>query len=115
MMLLKMTIGAFVLLCSLASPASAERFRVGRLICLSAPRVGLVVGSTQSLRCEFRGTGSARRYVYEGRIRRMGLDIGGTRGGSLSWTVFARNSRIGPSTLRGSYVGGSASVSLGPG
>jgi hypothetical protein len=63
----------------------------------------------------FRARGSGRRYVYEGQIRRIGLDIGATRGGSLSWTVFARNSRIGPSTLRGNYVGGSASVSLGSG
>ena len=115
MMLLKRTTGAFALFCALASTASAETFRVGRLLCLSEPRVGLVIGSTQSLRCVFRARRSERRYVYEGQIRRMGLDIGGTRGGSLSSTVFARNSRIGPSILRGNYVGGSASVSLGPG
>jgi hypothetical protein len=56
-----------------------------------------------------------RQYVYVGRIRRVGLDLGATSGGVLSWAVFARNSRIGPSTLRGSYVGASGNVALGPG
>jgi hypothetical protein len=86
---LKQIISACIFTCALASPANAETFRIGRLLCLSAPRVGLVVGSTQTLRCVFRARGSARRYVYEGQIRRIGLDIGATRGGSLSWAVFA--------------------------
>ena len=45
----------------------------------------------------------------------MGLDLGATRGGTLSWAVFARNSRIGPATLRGNYVGGSGSIAFCPG
>jgi hypothetical protein len=65
------------------------------------------------LRCVFHARNS--QYVYVGRIRRVGLDIGATSGGVLSWAVFARNSRIGPSTLRGSYVGASGNVALGPG
>ena len=112
---LKLVIAGFALIAAFASAARAETFRVGRLLCFSAPRVGLVLGSTQSLRCVFRARGSERRYVYDGQISRMGLDLGATRGGTLSWAVFARNSRIGPSTLRGNYVGGSGSVALGPG
>jgi hypothetical protein len=107
-------IGAFALVCTVASPARADTFRVGRLLCFSTPRVGLVVGSTQSLRCVFYRRGSAR-YIYEGRIRRLGLDVGVTGAGTLSWAVFARNSRIGPGTMRGSYVGASGNVALGPG
>jgi hypothetical protein len=108
-------IGALALVCVVASPARAETFRVGRLLCLSTPRIGLVVGSTQSLRCVFDMRRPSRRYVYEGRIRRLGFDLGVTGSGTLSWMVFARNSRIGPGTLRGSYVGASGSVALGPG
>jgi len=96
-------------------PAHAERFRVGRLLCTSAARIGLVVGSAQSLRCVFHAINPARQYVYVGRIRRAGLDLGATSGGVLSWAVFARNSRIGPGTLRGSYVGVSGNVAVGPG
>jgi hypothetical protein len=38
-----------------------------------------------------------------------------TGAGTLSWAVLAKNSRIGPGTLRGSYVGASGNVALGPG
>lgn len=109
------TIGAFVLACAVPSPAQSEPFRVGRLICFSSSRIGLVLGSTQSLRCVFHRRGSSQRYTYEGRIRRVGLDVGATGGGTLSWAVFARNSQIGRGTLRGSYVGASGSIAVGPG
>jgi hypothetical protein len=107
--------GAFALVCAVASAARADTFRVGRLLCFSTARVGLVLGSTQSLRCVFYESRSSRRYIYEGRIRRVGLDLGVTGAGTLSWAVFAKNSRIGPGTMRGSYVGASANVALGPG
>jgi Protein of unknown function (DUF992) len=113
--LLLAAIGATALICVIALPARAETFRVGRLLCASTPRVGRVLGSTQSLRCIFHARNSPQQYVYVGRIRRVGLDLGATSGGVLSWAVFARNSRIGPSTLRGSYVGVSGKVALGPG
>jgi hypothetical protein len=108
-------IGAIALICAIATPACAQTFRVGRLLCASTPRVGRILASAQSLRCVFHATNSPRQYVYAGRITRVGLDIGATSGGVLSWAVFARNSRIGPSTLRGSYVGASGNVALGPG
>ena len=107
-------IGMFALICT-ALPARAETFRVGRLLCFSEPRVGLVLGSAQSLRCVFYARGSARQYIYEGRIRRIGLDLGVTSAGTLSWGVLARNSGIGPATLRGNYVGASGNIALGPG
>ena len=109
------TIGIFALACAVGSPARADTFRVGRLVCFSTPRVGLVLGSTQSLRCDFYPRRSSRHYIYEGRIRRLGLDVGVTGAGTLSWVVFARNSQIGPGSLRGSYVGVSGNVALGPG
>ncbi|MBR0841101.1 DUF992 domain-containing protein [Bradyrhizobium liaoningense] len=108
-------ISAAAVLFAVSSPARAERFRVGRLLCFLEPRVGLVLGSAQSLRCVFTPLRTARQYVYEGRIRRVGLDLGVTSAGTLSWAVFARNSRIGPGTLRGNYVGASANFALGPG
>lgn len=100
---------------AIISTAAAEPFRVGRLVCTSSPRVGLVLGSAQELRCVFTATRPPRQYVYEGRIRRVGLDLGVTSAGTLSWAVFARNSRVGPGTLRGNYVGASGSLAVGPG
>jgi hypothetical protein len=105
-----------MVICTGVAAARSDAFRVGRLSCISSPRIGRVVGSTQSLRCVFHRRGSSQRYIYEGRIRRLGLDVGVIRAGTLSWTVFARNSpRIGPGRLTGNYVGASASAALGAG
>lgn len=107
---------ASMVICTGVASARGDAFRVGRLSCISSPRIGRVVGSTQSLRCVFHRRGSSQRYIYEGRIRRLGLDVGVIRAGTLSWTVFARNSpRIGPGRLTGNYVGASASAALGAG
>ena len=113
--LLLAIISGSALMCADALPARAEAFRVGRLVCTSTPRGGLVLGSAQELRCIFITRRPARQYVYDGRIRRVGLDIGVTSAGTLSWAVFARNSRVGPGTLRGNYVGASGNVAFGPG
>jgi hypothetical protein len=109
------TVGVFTLLCAVSPASHAEVFRVGRLLCTSTPRIGMVLGSTQELRCVFRAVNSGREYIYAGRIRRVGLDIGVTSAGTLSWAVFAKNARIGPATLRGSYVGASGNLAFGPG
>jgi hypothetical protein len=115
MRLVLAAIGAGVLACALMPPAHAERFRVGRLLCSGGARIGQGLGSEQSLRCVFHSTKRQQAYVYAGRIRRMGVDLGATSAFTLSWAVFARNSRIRPSTLRGTYVGASGNVAVGPG
>ena len=99
-------------------PANAQArppFRVGGLTCSTGPRVGLVLGSRQDMRCVFVASPTGQQYVYTGTIRRLGVDVGVTRGGTLFWAVFARNSQIGRGTLRGNYVGASANVALGLG
>ena len=105
---------SFVLLASAAAANAQAPFRAGRLTCDTSARVGLVLGSRQDMRCVFLAD-DGRRYAYTGLIRRVGLDIGVTRGGTLLWRVFARNSHIGRPTLRGSYVGASGNVALGVG
>jgi Protein of unknown function (DUF992) len=105
-----------MVICTGAASARGEAFKVGRLSCVSSSRVGQILRSTQSLNCVFHRRHSSQRYIYEGKIRRVGVDIGVIRAGTLSWTVFARNSpRVGPDRLTGKYVGASASVALGAG
>jgi hypothetical protein len=109
---------AFAYLAVLSGAATAQArppFRVGGLTCSTGPRVGLVLGSRQDMRCVFVASATGQQYVYTGTIRRLGVDIGVTRGGTLFWAVFARNSQIGRGTLRGSYVGASGNVALGLG
>jgi len=100
---------------SLASSASAQTrpVRAGTLICDADARVGLVLGSRQDMRCVFHA-GVGGTDAYRGLIRRVGIDVGVTRGGTLTWAVFAPGS-IGPGALRGNYVGASANAALGIG
>jgi Protein of unknown function (DUF992) len=94
--------------------AQVQPVRAGGLTCDAAPRVGLIVGSRQTLRCVFRSN-SGRQYRYNGTIGRLGLDIGVTGGGRLFWGVFAPTSHVGYGSLRGTYVGASGNASFGPG
>ena len=106
------------MLLTLVESASAQArppLRVGGLTCSTGPRVGLVLGSRQDMRCVFNASDTGLQYTYTGAIRRVGLDVGVTRGGTLFWAVFSRNSQIGRGTLRGHYVGASANVAVGLG
>ena len=107
---------AFVIV-FVGSAAAQDRqpVRVGGLTCSTGPRVGLVLGSRQDMRCVFVASATGRQYIYTGTIRRLGIDLGVTRGGTLFWAVFARNSQIGRGTLRGNYVGASGNVAVGLG
>jgi hypothetical protein len=109
---------AYAFLAVLFSTATAQArlpFRIGGLTCNTDPRVGLVLGSRQDMRCVFTASTTGQQYVYRGTIRRIGVDIGVTRDGTLFWAVLARNSQIGQGTLRGNYVGASGNVAVGLG
>lgn len=93
--------------------AQAQPVRVGGLTCDAAPRVGMIVGSRQNLRCVFRSNATGRRYSYTGTMSRLGLDVGITGGGRLFWAVFAPTSRVRYGVLRGTYVGASGNASFG--
>jgi hypothetical protein len=95
--------------------AQTQRVRVGGLTCIAGPRAGLVLGSRRDLRCVFRSNVTGRQYTYAGKIRRIGLDVGITRGARLFWAVFAPSTHVGRSALRGSYLGASGNVALGVG
>ncbi len=45
----------------------------------------------------------------------FGLDIGINQSTVLVWGVFAPTNRLGPGSLAGTYVGGSANVTIGVG
>ena len=70
-----------------------------------------MLGSRRDLQCVFRSDIMGQQYAYAGKIRRIGLDVGITRGGA----VFAPTMHVGRSNLRGSYQGASGNVALGVG
>jgi len=82
------------------APVSAQgnTVRQGVLTCRTSASVGLLVGSRQRLRCQFKSE-SGRIQNYIGTIGRLGLDIGVTAGGVMA----------------GEFVGANGDVSVGLG
>ena len=100
----------------IGNPAHAQgsTTRQGMLTCRTSPSLGLIVGSTQRLACQFKGdTGWTQDYI--GRINRIGLDIGFTAGGVMAWAVLGNSSAIRPGALTGRFVGASGDISVGVG
>ena len=94
--------------------AQGSTVRQGMLTCRTAPSIGLIVGSTQRLACQFRSnTGWTQDYV--GRMNRIGLDIGVTAGGAMAWAVLGSSSALQPGALTGRFVGASGEISVGVG
>jgi hypothetical protein len=94
--------------------AKANTVRQGVLMCRTSASVGLIVGSRQKLRCQFRSeTGRTQSYV--GTIGRLGLDLGVTAGGVMTWAVLASTPTIPSGALAGEFVGASGDISVGVG
>jgi len=112
-----LSLGICALAIVFAMPAMAQTrsVRVGGLTCDTGPRVGLLIGSRQRMNCVFRSNTTGQQYRYRGRITRLGVDVGISRGGRLFWGVFAPTAHIGPGALRGTYVGAGGNASLGLG
>jgi uncharacterized protein DUF992 len=107
---------ATIMLAAGISGAGAQPVRdVGRLTCGIGPGVGVVVGSSRRANCRFEPNDRGRVDSYSGRITRVGLDIGATAGGTMTWMVFSRRRDLPPGALAGRYVGVSADASLGLG
>jgi Protein of unknown function (DUF992) len=51
---------------------------------------------------------------YSGVINKLGVDLGGTRGGVMIWAVYAPTTRA-TGFLAGTYLGASAEVTVGAG
>ncbi|MEI8277123.1 MAG: DUF992 domain-containing protein [Hyphomicrobiales bacterium] len=103
---------AVLVLVGLAAPADA-RMRAGMLNCTVAPSVGYIVGSQKAVACRFKPV-SGRPEKYNGRITKIGLDVGFTQGGEIAWAVYAA-APAGRGALAGSYGGASAEATVAGG
>lgn len=97
-----------------ATAQEAGRTRVGTLVCNISPGVGIIIAGQRQLGCVLTSARGRAREAYEGTFSTLGLDIGATSGGQLTWAVFA------PTTLRraalaGTYVGATAGGTVGAG
>ncbi|KQO83399.1 DUF992 domain-containing protein [Rhizobium sp. Leaf262] len=95
--------------------ATQPKERLGTLSCEVAGGVGLLIGSSKSVECQFKQrTGKVERYT--GTIGKLGIDVGVTGKSYLSWIVVnTAPTTVGQGSLAGTYVGASAGASVGVG
>lgn len=102
-----------------SNSSSGNGVRVGTLACNVSSGWGLILGSARRLDCTFtgaEGSGMAARHeVYQGKITKVGADIGYRHAGRIAWAVFMPTSDVGPGALTGHYGGATASATVGVG
>jgi hypothetical protein len=103
----------------LAAPAQAQQptyTKAGMLTCATSASVGLILTAHQRLRCTFAPDDPRHPPEhYAGSITRLGLNLGVTTGGVLSWAVIAPTKGVPHGALTGTYSGASGDVAFGVG
>ena len=97
------------------TPACAEQVKVGRLQCEVAAGLGMIIASSKEMECRFLSANGRHHGMYHGRIKKFGLDIGGTDRGMLVWDVFAPTAGPLRHALAGDYTGLGANATVGVG
>jgi hypothetical protein len=111
-----LTLGALAMVwASLAAAQAPQGTSAGVLTCKLAPSIGLIIGSQQRMACRFNPNGAYPPEFYVGIMNSIGLDIGVTAGGVMTWGVIAPNAGPMQGKLAGKYVGASGAVGVGVG
>ena len=99
-----------------ASQAEAAKsgVNVGTLSCTVEGGVGLILGSSKDMVCQFEPAGEGKTQRYDGSIGKLGVDIGVTNESYIKWLVFAPGNVKG-GALEGKYSGLSAEATVGLG
>jgi len=99
-----------------ALPAqAADGVKVGMLTCREQASWGFIIGSSRRLNCRFDPSNGGSTEWYTGHVSKLGLDLGHTKDGVITWGVIAPSSNLKPGVLQGTYGGLQASLSLGSG
>lgn len=98
---------------AVAAPAHATGLELGILDCQVDGGTAYVIGSNKGLACTFRPYDKAYTpETYTGVVSKLGLDIGVTNGGTISWAVLAATDGYRGGTLAGNYFGTNAEASI---
>ncbi len=98
----------------LAAPAAhsaKEGVKIGVLTCHIEGGIGFIVGSSKAVDCVYQPAGGNRAEDYEGRISKLGIDIGVTGDTVVVWAVFAPG-KVKKGALEGTYGGASAEATV---
>ena len=108
---------AFAVMVTCVPPAVGETSNVkaGVLTCKLSPSIGFIIGSHQTMQCQYTPNNPHPPESYTGTMNTIGLDIGVTAGGGLAWAVLAPTDGPPPGALAGTYVGASGDASFGVG
>jgi hypothetical protein len=98
-----------------AAPALSAGAKIGLLTCKTSASIGLIVGSHQKISCRYTPDGGGPPEDYAGYINRVGLDLGVTAGGIMTWGVVAPTRGLPHGALAGKYAGASGDISVGLG
>ena len=111
----KLALAALVTLGLAASPAFAKQsgVKIGVLNCDVSAGVGMILASSKTVKCKFDRAVGGTEY-YKGPIEKLGIDIGFTGKGVISWIVFAPG-QISKGALQGRYAGASAEATVAVG
>ena len=97
-------LAAAVLAGSLVPAAAAERVDAGVLVCNAGASIGMLVESKQELTCTFTPADNSPVQKYSGTIKNIGLELGVTGGGVMTWGVLALTKSVAPGALAGPYA-----------
>jgi hypothetical protein len=89
--------------------------KVGVLHCTLGAHLGLIIGGFERMACRFTPEGPGPVEAYSGTMATLGVDLGFTAGGALTWGVYAPTNYMVPGSLAGSYVGVSGNIGVGVG
>jgi hypothetical protein len=89
--------------------------KVGVLHCTLGAHLGLIIGGFERMACRFTPEGPGPAEAYSGTMATLGVDLGFTAGGALTWGVYAPTNYMMPGSLAGSYVGASGNVGFAVG
>jgi len=85
--------------------------KVGMLTCDIDGGLGYIIGSAKELSCTFKSS-RGRVEHYTGNIKKLGVDIGVTKQGTLVWAVFAPVAGYHAGALSGLYLGATAEATV---
>ncbi|TSJ62041.1 DUF992 domain-containing protein [Starkeya sp. 3C] len=109
-----LALAAAGVLASAFSAHAADRVDAGVLVCSVGSSISMIVESKQELSCTYKPT-QGPDVTYTGVIQRVGVDLGVTGAGMLTWGVAAVTKAVAPGALAGKYAGVSGDVALGIG
>lgn len=91
--------------------------KLGMLDCVVEGGTGYIIGSTKDLACTFTPANKTMpAELYVGQVKKLGLDVGGTRKAVMQWLVFAPTEEAyALGALAGNYSGVGAEATVGVG